>query len=219
VNTSVVGNGTISRSAQGALYPYAFPLKLTAIPLAGNYFAFWANGASGTNDPLAYVVTNADPTITAVFASLGTGQSTLTVIPMGDGEVTVAPWSTRYTVGQTATLTAVPDAGQEFIGWSGSATGAQNPLFVRMSQSKVITANFTQKARLTVDECFGQIGAQGFQILLNGQLGAVFRIDGSEDLVHWRPLATLSNAFGTVQFNDPFVTNITHRFYRASWVP
>jgi hypothetical protein len=138
---------------------------------------------------------------------------------MGDGEVTVAPWSTRYTVGQTATLTAVPDAGQEFIGWSGSATGAQNPLFVRMSQSKVITANFTQKARLTVDECFGQIGAQGFQILLNGQLGAVFRIDGSEDLVHWRPLATLSNAFGTVQFNDPFVTNITHRFYRASWVP
>jgi uncharacterized repeat protein (TIGR02543 family) len=39
-------------------------------------------------------------------------------------------------------IEAVPAAGYEFNGWTGSASGKQNPLTVRMTANKNITANF-----------------------------------------------------------------------------
>ena len=54
-----------------------------------------------------------------------------------------------------------------------------------------------------------------FQVSLSGELGGRFKIDQTDDLVLWTPLATLTNFYGTAQFTDPSPTNRTHRFYRA----
>jgi hypothetical protein len=88
-----------------------------------------------------------------------------------------------------------------------------------MSQSKVITANFSSRPRLGFFRCVGLPSDEAFQLSLTGELGAGYRIDGSTDLVNWTSMATLTNVLGMVQFNDPFVTNTNHRFFRATRTP
>ena len=68
----------------------------------------------------------------------------LTVV--GLGNVIIEPNLPSYTMGQLVSLTAVPDAGQFFDNWSGSASGIANPLSVTMSTNKLITATFTGEA-------------------------------------------------------------------------
>ena len=70
VGQSVVGNGSVMRSPALTLSPYGTTVRLTALPQAGNYFALWGNAASGTNNPMSFTVTSANPTVTAVFATL-----------------------------------------------------------------------------------------------------------------------------------------------------
>lgn len=219
VATSIVGNGSLVVNPPSATYPYGFPIRLTAVPQTGNYFAFWGNGAGGTNNPLIFAVTNPTPTITAVFASLAASRFALTVIPVGNGAASVNPQASFYNSGQTVTLTALPGTGQAFLGWSGSASGSQNPLGVTMNQNKVITANFSNKPRLDVLPCFGQSSYEGVQVTLTGEFRAAYRFDGSTDLTNWIPLATLTNFLGSIQFNDSFASNVTHRFYRAAPSP
>jgi uncharacterized repeat protein (TIGR02543 family) len=49
-----------------------------------------------------------------------------------------------YNSGAFVTLTAEPDSGYVFDGWSGSLTGEQNPALITMNQNKNITALFKQ---------------------------------------------------------------------------
>jgi uncharacterized repeat protein (TIGR02543 family) len=48
-----------------------------------------------------------------------------------------------YLLDATATLTATPDPGYLFTGWTGDASGTVSPLSVLMNANKNITANFT----------------------------------------------------------------------------
>ncbi len=210
---TVVGSGSVARSPAAALYPHGTAVRLTAVPAAGNYFALWGNAASGTNHPLNFVVTNANATVTAVFAALPANQHALTVLPDGFGSVSASPRANRYGTGANVTLTATPDAGQSFVSWSGDASGTQNPLTVVMNSSKVITANFTKRPRLAVFTCGGALDPASVPLLLSGEFGGVFVIEASADLQQWSDVATVTNLFGTVQFND--TTGGAQRFYRA----
>jgi len=218
IGASVVGNGSVTVNPQTALYPYGFPLRLSAVPQSGSHFAFWGNAGSGTNNPLTHFVTEANAIVTAVFSALPAGQHALTIIPNGDGQVSANPSALRYVNGQSVTLTAVPGTGQTFEGWSGDASGTENPLPVTMDRSRVITATFSARPRFAILECAGQRDAEVFQATLTGDLGATYRIDGSADLEQWKAIATRTNVLGVVQFNEAFGTN-EHRFLRAVRIP
>ena len=56
------------------------------------------------------------------------------------------PDQATYLSGANVQLTATPDAGWTFSGWSGDASGSTNPLTVNMTASKTITATFTQNS-------------------------------------------------------------------------
>jgi hypothetical protein len=58
------------------------------------------------------------------------------------GYVTVSPDQPYYTLGQVVTLTAVPDPGQEFVNWSGAATGTKAVISLFMNTNEFVTANF-----------------------------------------------------------------------------
>ncbi len=124
-------------------------MRLTAVPQAGNYFALWGNAASGTNNPLIFTVTNANPTITAVFAPLPTGQGAMTVLADGFGSVTRNPGTSRFGPGVAVTLTAAPDAGRSFLGWSGDTNGASNPLVVTTGAERPASPASTNTFQLT----------------------------------------------------------------------
>ena len=70
----------------------------------------------------------------------------LNVNPATGGGITVdpAPTGGGYLAGTPVSLTATPNAGYEFAGWSGDITGSSttNPMTVAMDGDRNITANF-----------------------------------------------------------------------------
>ena len=85
VGTTVAGGGSVWRNPAGVVYPYGTTIQLSAVPQAGNQFAVWGNAASGNLNPLGFVVTNANPTVSSLFVPLNAGQVALAVIPVGHG--------------------------------------------------------------------------------------------------------------------------------------
>jgi hypothetical protein len=202
-------------SPQAPLYPYGTAVKFTAIPPTGSYFAYWTGDANGTNNPTTFTVTSPSQSITCQFGTLNLGETSLTVIENGQGHVVLAPPKYRYYISETAALIPVPDPGQDFIGWSGDATGTQNPLLVPMAQSKVITATFTKRPTLRAGTPLQGLVENGFRLTLTGEFGTNYAILGSTNLTDWASVGRVTNTYGTVQFTDPAATNLPYRLYRA----
>ena len=219
LSSTVAGNGSVLMQPANSFYKFGSLVRVTAIPQVSNYFAFWGNAASGTNNPLNLVVTMPTQSISCLFGSLNPGQFTLTIVQDGNGQIAINPRANRYTNGQTVTLTATPETNQSFLGWSGGASESDSPASVIMNQSKVITGHFTKRARLNMGQCIDGLPTEGYRFTLLGDLGAVYRIDGSSNLLQWVPLALITNLYGAEQFIDPTVTNSPQRFYRAEWLP
>jgi uncharacterized repeat protein (TIGR02543 family) len=62
-----------------------------------------------------------------------------------NGSIEMDPQGGTYNSGAFVYVTAVPDSGYVFEGWSGSLTGEQNPALITMNQNKNITALFKKK--------------------------------------------------------------------------
>jgi len=117
----------------GAATEFTFPVKtITGLTMT-------VTGVSGTT----YAIGLAE--IEVYGNTAGTSQYTLTtgVSVVGGGSVAVSPHKTGYYTGELATLTATPNTGYTFSGWSGDASGSINPLILTMSANRVVTANFT----------------------------------------------------------------------------
>ena len=137
----------------------------------------------------------------------------------GFGAVTNSPRGNRFASGANVTLTATPDAGQQFLGWSGDASGTQTPLPVLMSSSKVITARFTRRPSLVLQPCSDLPIEQGFRFALRGEFDARYQLEKTDDWRGWSSLGIVTNMFGRSQFEDRSATNQGRRFYRALVLP
>jgi len=215
LSTTVAGNGSVVVDPVAVLYPYGTTLRLTAVPQPGHYFGAWGNAVMSTNNPLLFAVTNPEPTVSCAFGTLSMGQVALTVLINGRGRVTTNPRGNHFSSNQSVTLTAIADADQEFLGWTGDTSGTTTNLTVALTQSKVIMASFTTRPRLSLGPCFGGWREEGFQLTLSGEFGGHYLIEGSTNAKDWTPLATLTNVFGTSQFTDVLSTNRAQQFYRA----
>jgi uncharacterized repeat protein (TIGR02543 family) len=69
---------------------------------------------------------------------------TLTVDTVGSGSVAREPDQATYDPGTPVELTAVPDDGWDFSGWSGDASGTDNPVTVTMNSNLNVTATFVE---------------------------------------------------------------------------
>jgi hypothetical protein len=215
LGTTLTGSGTVQKDPNSALHPFGSVVRLSAIPATGHAFAVWGNAASGNANPLLFPVTNLSPVVSSLFVPLNAGQHALTILPTGRGQVTLNPRANTYAEGTGVTLTALPEAGQRFLGWSGDAAGSQNPLSLTMTASKVITASFTRNPVLAVDSVpVGEVG-HGCRLELTGEAGGVCQIQVSTNLVDWATLTTLTNTYGRAQFTDDAAAQSPHRFYRA----
>lgn len=63
-------------------------------------------------------------------------------IEAGHGSVFVSPDLPYYTMGQLVTLTAVPEPGQGFVEWTGSAHGTKTSISLFMNTNEYVTATF-----------------------------------------------------------------------------
>jgi hypothetical protein len=214
-NTTVLGLGAVVRNFGTGLVPFGGVVRLTAIPQPGYYLGLWGGDASSVVNPLGFTVTKANPTVGAFFLPLGANQATLTVLEQGAGTVAREPAANAYTKGLTVRLLAQPFPGQAFLGWSGDASGSQNPLTATVATNRTITATFTYRLALAIHQWPGPTQPRGFRLLLAGAEGNTCLVQTSPDLAAWQPLTTLTISNTAVQFIDVAVTNHSPRFYRA----
>ena len=97
---------------------------------AGSYSVVITNSAGSTN--------SADAVLTVNFS--------LTATATAGGTVSKSPDQASYAPNAVVTLTATANTGYAFTGWSGDATGTNNPLSVTMTTNKTISATFGSTA-------------------------------------------------------------------------
>ncbi len=69
---------------------------------------------------------------------------TFTILIEGEGEVIIdpPPVGLTYDLNQIITLTAIPDSGWKFVGWTGHADGNANPSTMKLESSMTVGATF-----------------------------------------------------------------------------
>ena len=146
LTTSTVGSGNVTLDPAGGVYDSSTVVTLTATPDSGYVFAGWSGDLSGLANPDSMVM-DSNKTVTATFTEQPT-QFALTTDVVGFGSVTLDPPGGVYDSSTVVTLTAVPDSGYVFAGWSGDLNGNANPDSVLMDTTKSVTAIFTRQFNL-----------------------------------------------------------------------
>ena len=153
VNRTGTGGGTVTSNPAGincgatcsASYDAGASVTLTAAADGASTFAGWSGVCSGTTT--CTVTMDAAKSVTATFTRR---TYTLTVTRTGGGTVTSSPagvycgaaCTASYDAGSMVTLTASPDSGATFAGWSGACSGA-GTCTVTMDTAKSVSARFT----------------------------------------------------------------------------
>jgi len=123
----------------GGEYGEGVTVTVRATADAEYEFVSWSNGS--TDNPLVLTVSS-NQTITATFQKK---KYSLSVVAKGNGSVKeelVSAGRGDYSSGSVVKLTAVPDTGYYFTGWSGDITGTDNPIDITVGSEKEITATF-----------------------------------------------------------------------------
>ncbi len=153
VSSAPAGIGCGGDCVEG--YAPGTPVTLTAAPDAGSVFTSWSgdcNGSSSTCDVTMDAVRN----VTATFEL----SHQLTVVVNGGGSVTsdvggiICPSacvSGPRVHGSHVVLTAAPDAGSIFTGWTGAGcSGTATTCDAAMNADEIVTASFIAARDLTV---------------------------------------------------------------------
>jgi uncharacterized repeat protein (TIGR02543 family) len=133
-----IAGGTVTLSPAALLYTAGDSVTLTANPAAGYEFVGWSGGLSGSASSDS-IVMDAN---TVVCAEFKPSVVDLTLIATSAEGTVAASAPGPYALGQNVTITASPAAGYAFLGWTGDATGATNPLILAMDSDKTVMATF-----------------------------------------------------------------------------
>lgn len=142
------GTGTIVTNPTGlqidnpleSKYNNGTTVQLTATADAGSVFRGWSGNVpqgSELDNPMS-VLLDRDRVISARFEPA----LDLTIHIVGDGTVTVDPDLPSYAAGMLVTLSAVPDDGAHFAGWSGAASGSTDSISITLTGDTEVTATF-----------------------------------------------------------------------------
>lgn len=142
-NIVVTGNPAAGGTISGAgSYANGQTASLVATPADGWLFQSWVeNGATISNASTLTFPVYQSKDITAYFNADPSKNYDLNITDV-HGTARKSPNQTFYSPGSTLSVTAIPDAGYQFTGWSEDATGTTNPVTIVMDRNKRLTANF-----------------------------------------------------------------------------
>jgi len=95
----------------------------------------------GYEDLAGNVIVDSDKTVDIVLAYK---TYELTTLVFGEGSITRSIEKERYNHGEIVELTAIPEDGWSFCGWTGDLEGSLNPTQITMDNDKTVTANFVE---------------------------------------------------------------------------
>ncbi len=125
----------------------AHTIATTATQNAGQstqyVFTSWSDGGA-----LSHSINT--PSSAATFTASFTTQYQLTTQHSPHGSISVSPTCSGsgcyFAAGTVVTLTAIPDSGYSFTGWSGATTGTANPTTITMTAPASVGASFARGA-------------------------------------------------------------------------
>lgn len=170
LSTSTTGSGQVQLNPAGGTYAQGTNVTATAVPAAGYTFSGWSGAATGTSNPVT-INMNGNKSLVANFTQT-TLTYTLTVNAGTGGTVSTNPTGTTHAAGTSIVLTATPQTGYQFSGWTGAVTSSSNPLTIVLNSNTSVTANFSVVS-VSGDICFeaesgaGQASFSPFQVLQN----------------------------------------------------
>jgi hypothetical protein len=163
ITKSGTGSGTVTSDPSGincgstCSYQFTFGtnVTLTATPDSGSAFGGWFGNVTGSNSTII-VTMDSNKSVIATFNILysltviksGTGTGTVTSDPSGIDCGSICSY--QFAFGTNVTLTAIPDSGSAFGGWSGDVTCSCSTIIVIMDSNKSVTATFNALYTLTV---------------------------------------------------------------------
>lgn len=145
-NDGIGGAGNVvTKSPDQPTYVYDDVVQLTAVAEPGWRFVEWTGGVTSTSPTVSLTMRQTE-TVTAHFEQL---QYELDVNLVNNGigvggTVSLSPLQTTYLYGDVVALTATPNPGWTFGGWSGGATGTELTTEVTITDDTVVTATFDQ---------------------------------------------------------------------------
>jgi len=149
--SQAAGDGTISRDPDEIFYAPGTPVSVLASANPHSHFTGWTGDVppGEESNPSIAVILDANKNLTAHF---GIDQHTL-VVNTVNGSVQRNPDQASYDYGSTVSLTAMPDTGHYFLGWTGDVpTGheSDNPLSITMDADKTVLATFVRSTGTVV---------------------------------------------------------------------
>lgn len=87
---------------------------------------------------------------------------TLSIVSLEGGNVSEGG---TYDEGTESTITAIPDEGYQFLGWTGDVVSSENPITIIVSGDKNIIANFQQLHPIYLDENGVTVKAYDFALV------------------------------------------------------
>lgn len=135
-------NGSLSGETVQNVALGASTSPVEAIPDQGYFFTGWTEDYSGNMNPLVISNVTFDMAVIANFASISSSHTLF----FSAGENGSLSGETEQEVedgSSSSPVSAIPDSGYYFTGWTGDYTGNLNPLsFTEVSSDMAITANF-----------------------------------------------------------------------------
>ncbi|HZJ10707.1 MAG TPA: hypothetical protein VFD39_13490, partial [Trueperaceae bacterium] len=176
-------------------------VTLTATPTTGSTFGGWSGACTGKSSTCVVdLASNGE--VVATFTKIAApppGERTLSVLHSGTGSGLVvgdpagiscpAICSANYADGAVVNLTAIPESGSVFAGWSGACTGQDTSCDVTMSSNRTVTAEFKRNYELTVQkagEGAGQVTSAPSGILCGSTCDSEF-LEGTEIVLSAMP--------------------------------
>jgi phospholipase C len=157
LTVAMTGTGTVTSSPAGincpttctASFTSGTSVTLTATAGSGFQFSGYSGACSGSS---CQITLASDQSVSATFGTASTNSAQVTVALSGQGAVTSSPagincpstCSASFDNGTTVTLTATPDSGSTFSGFSGDCSGSTCQLSIANNQSASVSATFAQ---------------------------------------------------------------------------
>jgi hypothetical protein len=174
------GSGTVVANPFPGPYASNTVVTVTANPAAGWQFEYWTGDASGNANPVA-VTMDGPLNVQAVFVQVAYPVVATTA---GGGSVSVSPVQANYLSNMVVSVTATASNGWTFVGWTGNASGTNNPLSLTVDAPESLAAVFGTTVNTNV------IG------------GGIIELDATNPI----PYGTIVRATGVPNYGSYFVS-------------